>query len=134
MRRIGGWQVAAALSICCLTLADSSAFGQRGGRRGGAPAGAPGQPPAIAKTPIANPPGSPAGAPAAATPAAPEPLRTAGDRPVDIRDIKLDLKVDLEGKKVEGEATLQIRDIRPTQSISLDAVGFEVKQVTLAKG
>ena len=47
-----------------------------------------------ANTPIANPPGSPAGAPAA-TPTAPEPLRTAGDRPVDIRDIKLDLKVDL---------------------------------------
>jgi aminopeptidase N len=138
MRRIRGWQLAAALGICYLGLAESSAFAQRGGRRGGG-AGAPGQPPPIANTPIANPGGLP-GAPGANAPGSPtvappiEPLRTAGDRPVDIRDIKLELKVDLEAKKVDGEATLQIRDIRPTHSISLDAAGFEVKQVTLAKG
>lgn len=129
MRRIGGWHVVVAACVFCLGLGDGTAFGQRRGGRGQAPPQ--GQPPAIANTPIAN--GLPAGAPTAA-PAAPEPLRTAGDRPVDIRDIKLDLRVDLEGKKVDGEATLQIRDIKPTQSVSLDAVGFEVKQVTLAKG
>jgi aminopeptidase N len=132
MRRIGGWQVMVALTVCCWTLGDSSVYGQRGGRRGGAGA-PPAQPPAAAGAPTANAPGSPGAAPAT-TPAAPEPLRTAGDRPVDIRDIKLELKVDLEGKKVDGDATLQIRDIRPTQSINLDAVGFQVKQVTLAKG
>jgi aminopeptidase N len=135
MRRIDGWQLAAAITICYFGLAETSAFAQRGGRRGGAPAAPQGQqPPAIANTPIAG--GLPGAAPAAANaPTTPtEPLRTAGDRPVDISDIKLDLKVDLEGKKVEGEATLQIKDIKPTQSISLDAVGFEVKQVSLGKG
>jgi aminopeptidase N len=125
MRRNRGWQLVVVLSICFWGLAESPAFGQRRGRGQQPPA----QPPAAA----ASAPGAPAAAPAANAPA-PEPLRTAGDRPFDIRDIKLDLRVDVEGKKVEGIATLQIRDIRPTQTISLDAVGFEVKQVTAAKG
>jgi aminopeptidase N len=133
MCRIRGWQLALVIGVCYLTLAESSASGQagRGGRRQPPPT-APGQPPAVA-APAAGAAAATPGAPAT-SPAALESLRTASDRPVDIRDIKLDLRVDLEGKKVDGEASLQIRSIRPTKSLSLDAVGFEVKQVTLVKG
>src|SRR5207248_1277996 len=58
-------------------------------------------------------------------------LRTAVDRPIDIRDIRLDLRVDLANKTVDSQATLQVRSLRPIKSISLDAAGFEVKQVAL---
>ena len=61
-----------------------------------------------------------------------EPLRTAGDRPATIRNIKLDLRVDLHNKTVDSKATIQFRTVRPTADISLDAVDFELKQVTLA--
>src|SRR5262249_32701094 len=60
-----------------------------------------------------------------------EPLRTAGDRPIDIQHIRLDLRVDLPGKAVDGVATLRVRSLRSIQHISLDAVGFEVKKVAL---
>jgi aminopeptidase N len=129
MPGIRGFQsVVVAVCISCLALAESSVFGQppERARRQPPPGGAGQAPAAVAPsaTPVA--PATPA--------AAPEPLRTASDRPIDIRDIKLELRVDLEGKKVDGDATLRFRGIRPTQAITLDAVGFEVKQVTLAKG
>ena len=38
-----------------------------------------------------------------------EPFRSAGDRPVDIKHIRLDLKVDLPKKTIEGQATLRLR-------------------------
>jgi aminopeptidase N len=63
-----------------------------------------------------------------------EPLRTTADRPIDIQHIRLDLRVDLPKKTVEGRATLQVRSLRPIAAISLDAVGFEVSKVTLATG
>jgi aminopeptidase N len=63
-----------------------------------------------------------------------EPLRTAADRPFDIRDILLDLHVNLEKKTVEAQATLQLQSLRPIKSLTLDAVGFEVKKVTLSMG
>ena len=75
--------------------------------------------------------------PAAETPApaAPaEPLRTAGDRPVDIQHIRLDLTVDLPKKTVDAAATLTLKALRPLASFALDAVDFEVKKVTLANG
>jgi aminopeptidase N len=62
-----------------------------------------------------------------------EPLRTAGDRPVDIRHIRLDLRVDLPNQTVDGVARLQIQSLRPLASVALDAVGFEVKSVSLAR-
>jgi aminopeptidase N len=62
------------------------------------------------------------------------PLRTAVDRPFDVRDIRLDLRVDLPGRAVEGTATLQVRSLRPIRSIGLDAENFQVKRVTLASG
>jgi aminopeptidase N len=53
---------------------------------------------------------------------------------MDIRDIRLDLKVDVQKKTVDGEATIQLRDKQPTQSVRLNAVGFEIQEVTLASG
>jgi aminopeptidase N len=73
-----------------------------------------------------------ADAPATTTPApAAEPLRTAIDRPIDVKNIRLDLAVDLPKKSVEGTATLSIRSLRPVKLLDLDAVDFKVKKVTL---
>jgi aminopeptidase N len=60
-----------------------------------------------------------------------EPLRTAGDRPIDVQHIRLDLRVDLPKKTVDGVATLRVKGLRAVKHISLDAVGFEVKKVAL---
>jgi aminopeptidase N len=135
MRGTRGFRsVLVAACLSSLGLAEASVLGQppQRARRQPPPSGAAGQAPLGGQPPAAVAPATTPGA-STTSAAAPEPLRTAGDRPVDIRDIKLDLHVDLEGKKVDGEATLLIRGIRPTQSLSLDAVGFEVKQVTMAK-
>ncbi len=61
----------------------------------------------------------------------PEPLRTAGDRPVEMRHLRLDLKVDLPGKTVDGRATLSFTVPHSRSSVTLDANGFEVKKVEL---
>jgi aminopeptidase N len=61
----------------------------------------------------------------------PEPLRTAGDRAIDIEHIRLDLKVDFPRKTVDARATLNLHSLRSIASITLDAVGFEVQRVTL---
>lgn len=74
-----------------------------------------------------------AGAERPAVPAV-EPLRTAVDRPIDIKDIRLDLCVDLSKKIAEGTATLQIRGLRALKHVELDAVAFHVKKVTLDFG
>jgi aminopeptidase N len=63
-----------------------------------------------------------------------EPLRTTADRPIDIQHIRLDLRVDLPKKAVEGRATLRLRSLRPIHAIALDAVDFEVSKVTLTNG
>ncbi len=134
MRRTRGLRslLVVAVCACCLAIPESSGFGQPlgRGRRQAPPANA-AQPPAAAG-PARAPDTGPAAAGQAVAPV--EPLRTAGDRPVNIRDIRLDLRVDLHKKAVESKATIQFRGVRPTQGVSLDAVGFEVKQVTLAKG
>jgi aminopeptidase N len=62
-----------------------------------------------------------------------EPLRTAADRPIDIRHLRLDLRVDLANKSVDSLATLHVRAMRPLASVSLDAAAFQVKGVTLQK-
>src|SRR5262249_7253933 len=64
-------------------------------------------------------------------PAVVEPLRTAGDPPIDVEHIRLDLRVDLPHKTVDGGATLRVKRLRGIRHIGLDAVGFEVKTVTL---
>ncbi|HEV8061963.1 MAG TPA: hypothetical protein VGP68_18945, partial [Gemmataceae bacterium] len=63
-----------------------------------------------------------------------ETLRTAGERPIDIKHIRLDLRVDLPGKSVDGKATLSFRALHDLSEIRLDAVEFTVSKVTLAVG
>ena len=70
--------------------------------------------------------------PVAPMPPAAEPLRTAGDRSVDVRHLKVEVKVDLPGKAVDGRATLSIKANRKLNLVTLDAEGFEVKSVTFA--
>lgn len=60
-----------------------------------------------------------------------EPLRVAGDRPIDIQHIRLDLQVDLPKKTVAARATLQVRGLRPLNAFALDAVDFEVTRVLI---
>ena len=67
----------------------------------------------------------------ATTFAANEPLRTAGDRSVDVEHLRLDLDVDLKRQSVEGTATLDFTPLRKLRSLSLDAVGHEVSAVEL---
>src|SRR5207247_1066262 len=75
------------------------------------------------------------GQPPPPTPASagPEALRTAGDRPVDVRHIRLDLTVDLPNRTVEGTATLSVVGLRRLSSVRLDAVEFEVRKVEIAR-
>lgn len=62
------------------------------------------------------------------------PLRTAGDRPVDVRHLKLELDVDLEQRRIKGTATLDVTTLRPLTSIRLDAVNHDVSSVRGARG
>jgi aminopeptidase N len=75
----------------------------------------------------------PPASPSAPAPSA-EPLRTAVDRPIDIRKIRLELRVDLSKQTVQSRATLQVRSLRSIKSISLDAVAFEVTKVSVGSG
>lgn len=62
-----------------------------------------------------------------------EPYRTASDRKITIHNIRLDLRVDVEKKTVVSQAAIHFQAKRPAQTLSLDAVGYEVKKVVLAK-
>ncbi len=62
------------------------------------------------------------------------PLRTAGDRPVDVRHIKLDLAVDLKGRRIVGTATLELITLRPLSVIRLDAVNHQIDRVRGTRG
>jgi len=64
----------------------------------------------------------------------PSPLRSAGDRPVDIRHLKLELDVDLKGKRISGTATLDLVILRPLTTIRLDAVNHQVTAVRGRRG
>jgi aminopeptidase N len=63
-----------------------------------------------------------------------EPFRAAGERPLDIKHMRLDLHVDLPKKTVDAHSTLQVHSLRPLGSITLDAVDFEVKRVRIVNG
>jgi aminopeptidase N len=104
------------LSVCCLLVQISPAGAQLRGNRRAAPA----QPPAAAPERQPGP--------------AAEPLRTPGDRPIDIRDIRLELRVDVKDKTAEGKATIQFRTIKPTRSLSFDAADFHIKSVRWKNG
>src|SRR5262249_14907869 len=98
---------------------EPTARGQAGrGRRGGQ---APAAPAPVDEAP-------------ASQRASPEPFRTAGDRPIDIQHIRLDLKVDLPKKTIDARATLNFKSLRPLSHVSLDAVDFEVRGVWLIDG
>lgn len=56
-------------------------------------------------------------------------LRTAGDRPIDIEHIKLELEVTLKEKTVEGKAVIDFLPLRPISSVRLDAVHHEIAAV-----
>lgn len=111
MFRIRGVPLALILSAVLLGACGQSLWAQQSPRRS--------QSPPAAERPAA---------------AAVEPLRTAVDRPIDIRDIRLELAVDLTKKIAEGTATLQFRTLRPIKHIELDAVEFKVKNVSLTDG
>ena len=54
------------------------------------------------------------------------------DRPFAIDHLALDLTLDLAAKSVHGRATLDVRRIDPeAEELSLDAIGFEVSEVTI---
>jgi aminopeptidase N len=111
-RKRSSWRLVLAACVGCVAFSGPCAWGQPAPDRATAPAAA--RPPAAA--------------------AAEEPLRTASDRPITIDDIRLNLRVDLARKMVEGEATISFRCVRPTQTVSLDAVDFEVKHVAAKLG
>jgi aminopeptidase N len=110
-RTRSSWLLVLAACVGCIACSGSLAWGQ-----------------AAADRPTA-PPASAAGQATAA-----EPLRTASDRPITIDDIRLDLRVDLAKKTLEGKATIAFRCVKPTQTVSLDAVDFEVKGVAAKVG
>jgi aminopeptidase N len=62
-----------------------------------------------------------------------EPIRFAADRPVDMKHIALDLRVDVPAKHVEGTATIDLTALREVSSVRFDAVDFAVSKVTLAR-
>jgi aminopeptidase N len=117
MSRIRVWSFLLAVCAGLVLVQGQPAFGQRSLRRLLRGANAP--PRARAERPAAS---------------GTEPFRTAVDRPIDIRDIRLDLRVDLPKQAVDGKATIQVRSLRPIKGIELDAVDFEIKKVTLQNG
>jgi aminopeptidase N len=56
-------------------------------------------------------------------------------RPFTVRHLALDLTLDVPKKRVHGSATLDIERIAPkAETLTLDAVGFELERVELASG
>jgi aminopeptidase N len=61
-------------------------------------------------------------------------LKFAADRPIDIKHIHLKATVDLEKKRLECRATLFLTAERKLSTITLDAVGMEIKSVEYLPG
>ncbi|MEK6644145.1 MAG: M1 family metallopeptidase [Planctomycetota bacterium] len=53
------------------------------------------------------------------------------DRPLDLTHLKLDLRVDLKKKTAGGAATLDLTALRDAETITLNAVDFDVSEVKL---
>ena len=65
--------------------------------------------------------------------AAEEPkLHFPADRPVDMKHIRLDLRIDLDDKRADARATLDMAALRDLSNITLNAVGFETKEATVS--
>ncbi len=58
-----------------------------------------------------------------------EPLRTAADRPADIKHIRLELDVSLKEQRIAGSATIDFVPLRALRTLTFDAVGHEVSAV-----
>ncbi len=58
------------------------------------------------------------------------PPHYAADRPLDMQHIRLDLTVDLAGRRADGVATLRMTPLRTVDCVRLDAVDFETRAVT----
>jgi aminopeptidase N len=114
-RNRGGWLLVPAACLGFIAFSASTDWAQPPGNR-------------------ATPTTTPRTETTAAQTATSEPLRTASDRPISIDKIRLDLRVDLAKKSVESKATISFRCVRPTQTVSLDAVEFEVKNVAVTLG
>ncbi|MCC7292037.1 MAG: HEAT repeat domain-containing protein [Phycisphaerales bacterium] len=56
------------------------------------------------------------------------------DRPWDLTHLKLELKVDLEKRHLDGIATVDLRATRQSDAIELNAVDLNITQVTFARG
>jgi len=63
-------------------------------------------------------------------PAAAQDLRFARGRPLDLLHLRLDARVDLERKTLEGRATLEMQALLDTGHIRLDAVALDVKRAS----
>ncbi|QDU64622.1 Aminopeptidase N [Planctomycetes bacterium Pan216] len=61
------------------------------------------------------------------------PYRTAADRPIDVKHIRLDLEVFLEDRKIAGDATITFAPLRSVRSVRFDAVDHVVESVRDAK-
>jgi len=69
----------------------------------------------------------------AKAPPSTEPLRFAADRPVDVKHVALDLRVDLSAKHVEATAAVDVVALREVSGIRFDAVDFDVSALTLTR-
>ena len=114
-RTRGSWLLVLAACVGCVACSGSVGWAQSTGNRGTAPA-------------------TPSAGAAAVQKTASEPLRTPSDRPISIDNIRLNLRVDVAKKTVESKATLSFHCVRPTRTVSLDAVDFEVKNVAVTLG
>lgn len=57
------------------------------------------------------------------------------DRPVDVRHIRLDLRIDVPGERIDGSATHTLAAVgSPVTSVSFDSVGLDIAGVTLGDG
>lgn len=56
------------------------------------------------------------------------------DEPADMTHIKLELDVDVPSQHVDGVATLQLQALRPTESLTFDAVDFSISDTRVATG
>ncbi|RIK68788.1 MAG: hypothetical protein DCC65_01255 [Planctomycetota bacterium] len=55
----------------------------------------------------------------------------AADRPVDMKHIRLDMRIDLKAKSAQSRATLDMAALRDVRHIALDAVDFKVQSVRI---
>ncbi len=63
-----------------------------------------------------------------------DPLHFPVDRPVDIKHMKFDLRIDIPDKSASGTATIDLTALRDINAVRFDAVDFRVAGVTVSRG